>query len=229
MRNLLVSAASAKYVVFLPDAAVLAPETRLGVMVSMLERSNVDIVGGRLLRNGGYVGRLGDEALVAEEAVVGFRYGFGDEMVLRRETIGAAQFEGRDCFRAHRTSDFLVAKRELLEMHAWRGEFGSLSNDEFFIRVMRKELKVAVCDSGVKFRFAEAVKWEDRLERVWENVFQDVKQVCEAWERELGDIGGLMGRDLEFDCVRKKVCERTEKMGGNGTEFEKDWMCREWK
>lgn len=229
MRNLLVSEVSTKYVVFLPDAAVLAPETRLGVMLSMLERGDVNMVGGRLLRNGGYVGRLGDEVLVAEEAAIGFRYGFGDEMVLRRETIGAGQFEGRDCFRAHRTSDFMVAKRELLERQAWRGEFGSLSNDEFFIRAMRKELKVAVCDSGVRFRYAETVEWKDRIERVWEDVFDDVRKVCEAWESELGDIGGLMGRDLEFDCVKKKVCERTEKMGGNGTEFEKEWTCRDWK
>lgn len=231
VRNALVNAANGKIVCFLTDLMRLSWETELGLMLRRLAERDVNVVGGRVLRNGGYAGKVGS---VGGGSGVGYRYGFGNEWVLRRETIGAAQFEGRGCFRAHRPSEFFCGWREggVGDRWKWRGEFGEWAEDEMWIRMMRTEGRVAVCDSGVRERWYDSVQLDggrDWDEQEWKRVLADVKKVCGAWEMELGDIGGLQGRVVEVHCMEKRVCRRKEKVGGNGTEFENEWACKGWK
>lgn len=229
VRNEMVSAASSRFVCFATDVQRLSWEARVGVMLKEVASGDADIAGGYLLRGteNAYKGRLGPELLVTE-TTVGYRYGFTDEMTLRREGASVSQLAGRDCFRAHRTSDFMLAQRETLMRHQWRPQFGSLAHDEFFVRVMRKELKVAICNSAVRHRYYAPPTQRDRRPTDWFLLRGEAKRLCLAWDEELGDIGALAMRGLEFDCAKKRVCERTETKGGDGTQFEKEWTCQSW-
>ena len=188
LKNFLVSRATGKYVCVLQDVQRLSWETMMATMLHPVEADEVDVAVGYLVFNP----QLKNSSYGFVQ--YGYKFERKEEWLFKKE-IKPALASPQESHRVHGASGFILARRSFLKLNRWR-ELGPFSDDEFYLRLLRRKSRVRLVNSGVRHGYHHLQTYRVENQRMLRKY---APKICEVISRTKG-VWKMQGFNVTLDC-----------------------------
>lgn len=154
-----VAIATTKYVLVLDDDFVFSRQTNLEKLFTVIQQSDVDIVGGRTGDKYHFQGMI-RTVLQPHQSASGSS-NRRPEVQLLQEVFHDIMPSFKNCYAADYTKNFFLADRDaILNAGSWDSSRQFFEHEDFFMQMRKEQIKVAYCDDVIVMH----VRSDSRLE-----------------------------------------------------------------